>query len=110
MKGGRICEGRGGLVLIERDRGWKGGEGGGRTGRQFVRGINKPVKGINLTVFGKYKKIHQLIIGGGGRGGGGAAQSVRGNYTFFLGDKCDGFGKNASVYHVYPGVSRTISE
>ena len=30
--------------------------------------------------------------------------------TLFRGDKCDGFGNNTSVYHVYPGVSRTISE
>ena len=54
-------------------------------------------------------ETHQLIMGGGlGQGWAcGAAQSVRGNYTFFGGDKCDGFGKNASVYHVYPGVSHT---
>ena len=50
-------------------------------------------------------------MGGWGAGGaGGAAQFVSGNYTLFQGDKCDGFGKNASVYHVYPGVSRSISE
>ena len=57
--------------------------------------------------------MHQFYMGRGGWGGGGAcgaAQSVRGNYTIFRRDKCDGFGNNASVYHVYPGVSRTISE
>ena len=26
MRGGRSCEGRGGLVLIKRERGWSGGE------------------------------------------------------------------------------------
>ena len=37
-------------------------------------------------------------VGGGERGGtGGAAQFVRGNYQ---GDKSDGYGKNAPVYHV----------
>ena len=36
-------------------------------------------------------------------------QSVRGNYKLFYGDKSDGCGRNASVYHVYP-VSPTTGE
>ena len=42
--------------------------------------------------------------------GGGAGRYVPGNYTLFRGDKCDIFGNNTSVYRVYSGVSRTISE
>ena len=34
---------------------------------------------------------------------------MRGNYKPFKGHKSDGYGRNASVYHVYP-VSRTTSE
>ena len=33
-------------------------------------------------------------------------QTVRGNYTFFQGDTCDGFGKNAPVYHGGRGGGR----
>ena len=54
-----------------------------------MHGSYKSYMGVNLTVL---EKMHQFIIGGGG-----VAQSVRGNYTFFEGDKCDGFEKNAPV-------------
>ena len=49
-EGGRSFEGRGGLVLIKSERGWRGGgkraggdwrEGGGATGGKFVRGSYK---------------------------------------------------------------------
>ena len=52
-------------------------------------------------------ELFVLARGGGWGGGeaGGAAQSVCGNYTFFSGDNCDGFGKNASVYHVLRSIS-----
>ena len=54
--------------------------------------------------------MHQFIMRGGvGRGWSvWGAQFLRGNYTLFGGDKCDGFGKFASVHHVYPGVSRNF--
>ena len=66
----------------------------------------KSFKGINLIVL---EIMHQFIMGGRGGGTGRATQSVRGSYTSFKVDKCDGFGKNAPVYHIYP-VSRTTSE
>ena len=64
-----------------------GGEGGRRADNLCVEAINH-FKGIHLTVLGKKKKKGnaQVYYRGGGCGGGwacGAAQSVRGNYTFF---------------------------
>ena len=58
MRGGRSFEGRGSLVLIKSERGWRGegrGTGGGRAGNLCVEAIN-PCKGINLTVLGKINK------------------------------------------------------
>ena len=43
--------------------------------------------------------------GGGGRGNSTCARKL----SILQGDKSDGCGRNASVYHVYP-VSRTTSE
>ena len=70
MRGGRSFEGRGDLVLIKRERDWRGaGRGGGRTGGQFVRGSYKSFKGINLTVLEKRrKKCTRLSLGGAGVG------------------------------------------
>ena len=50
--------------------------------------------------------MYQFIMGGrDGRG-----RSICAWKLYILqGDKCEGFGKNAPVYHVYP-VSRTSSE
>ena len=55
----------------------------------------------------KAKKNGPGMKKSGGEGGG--AQSVRGNYKRFYGDKSDGCGRSASVYHVYP-VSRITGE
>ena len=56
MRGGRSFEGRGGLVLIKRERGWRAG--GGRACNLCVEAINPSKKGINLTVLEK-KISHQ---------------------------------------------------
>ena len=54
--GGRSFEGRGGLVLIKSERGWRGG--GGRTGGQFVHVSYKSSQGDESDGFGKEKKLY----------------------------------------------------
>ena len=58
MRGGRSFDGRGGLVLMKRDR---GGEGGGSADgvAQSVRGNYISFKGINVTVL---ERMHQFIM------------------------------------------------
>ena len=50
MRGGRSFEGRGGLVLIKSERGWRGGKGGGGGGwgAGGGRAGNLCVEAINL--------------------------------------------------------------
>ena len=80
MRRGRRCEGRGGLISINRERGWRrrGGVGGGGAGgaAQFVRGNYISFKeGGKSDGFGK-KKMHQFIMGEKGIGAGGGADGA----------------------------------
>ena len=74
MRGVRSFEGRGGLVLIKRERGWREGGGGG----QLVHVSNKSFQWDKSDGFGKKKKKHQSIKGGGvGRGRNGWGSLIR---------------------------------
>ena len=60
MKGGRSFEGRGGLVLIKRERGWRGGQGGGGRAAQLNLCV-KTIQGDKSDGFGEKKRTYMHL-------------------------------------------------